>query len=50
MNETKLLLSQFASEEGFELSKYLNRLFEVVSDQLGQTAPTISTTSEVDPS
>jgi hypothetical protein len=47
MNETKLLLSQFANEEGFELSKYLTRLFEVVSDQLGQ-APTISTSSEVD--
>jgi hypothetical protein len=39
MNETKLLLSQFASEEGFELNKYLNHLFEYVSTQLGQNTP-----------
>ncbi len=39
MNETKLLLSQFASEEGFELSNYLNHLFEYVSHQLGQNPP-----------
>jgi flagellin-specific chaperone FliS len=39
MNESKLLLSQFASEEGFELSQYLNHLFEYVSTQLGQNPP-----------
>lgn len=43
MNETKLLLSQFANEEGFELKDYLTHLFEYVSHQLGQT-PTINTT------
>lgn len=39
MNETKLLLSNFANEEGFELSKYLTHLFEYVSLQLGQNPP-----------
>ncbi|MFJ5759318.1 hypothetical protein ACIQAA_09350 [Neobacillus sp. NPDC093182] len=39
MEESKLLLSQFASEDGFELSKYLNHLFEYVSHQLGQNPP-----------
>ena len=39
MEESKLLLSQFASEEGFELSKYVNHLFEYVSHQLGQNPP-----------
>jgi hypothetical protein len=39
MEESKLLLSQFASEEGFELSKYVNQLFEYVSTQLGQNPP-----------
>jgi flagellin-specific chaperone FliS len=37
MKESKLLLSQFANEEGFELTKYLNHLFEYVSQQIGQT-------------
>ncbi|WHY00478.1 hypothetical protein [Neobacillus sp. DY30] len=36
MNESKLLLSQFANEEGFELSNYLTHLFEYVSIQLEQ--------------
>jgi hypothetical protein len=45
MDESKLLLSQFASEEGFELSKYLNHLFEYVSHQLGQNPPS---TTEVE--
>lgn len=36
MSENKLLLSQFANEEGFELTKYLTHLFEYVSHQLGQ--------------
>jgi len=35
MKETKLPLSEFASEEGFELNKYLTHLFEYVSKQLG---------------
>jgi hypothetical protein len=39
MKESKLLLSQFANEEGFELSKYVNHLFEYVSNQLGQNPP-----------
>lgn len=39
MEESKSLLSQFASEEGFELNKYLNHLFEYVSHQLGQNPP-----------
>ncbi|MEC1520707.1 hypothetical protein P9D43_01510 [Neobacillus niacini] len=40
MNESKLLLSQFANEEGFELSNYLSHLFDIVSNQLGQNPPT----------
>ncbi|MEH7273077.1 hypothetical protein [Neobacillus vireti] len=47
MNETKLLLSEFANEEGFELTNYLTHLFEYVSKQLGQT-PAINTTSEIE--
>ena len=46
MNESKLLLSQFANEEGFELSNYLNHLFEYVSHQLAQN-PSINTTTEM---
>jgi flagellin-specific chaperone FliS len=45
MKESKLLLSQFANEEGFELTKYLNHLFEYVSQQIGQTA-TIKTEAD----
>ena len=45
MKESKLLLSQFANEEGFELTKYLNTLFEYVSQQIGQTA-TIKTEAD----
>jgi hypothetical protein len=45
MKESKLLLSQFANEEGFELSKYVNHLFEYVSNQLGQNPPS---TTEVE--
>ncbi|MEH6991193.1 hypothetical protein V7075_00595 [Neobacillus drentensis] len=47
MKESKLLLSQFANEEGFELTNYLTQLFEYVSRQLGQT-PTINTTTEIE--
>ena len=47
MNETKLLLSQFTNEEGFELTNYLTHLFEYVSHQLGQN-PAINTTTEVE--
>ncbi|MDR7079617.1 flagellin-specific chaperone FliS [Neobacillus niacini] len=47
MNETKFLLSQFANEEGFELTNYLTHLFEYVSQQLGQT-PAINTTTEME--
>lgn len=47
MNETKLLLSQFANEEGFELTKYLTHLFEYVSHQLAQNPP-LNTTSEME--
>jgi flagellin-specific chaperone FliS len=45
MNETKLLLSHFTNEEGFELTKYLTHLFEIVSHQLVQNS-TVATTSE----
>lgn len=47
MKESKLLLSQFANEEGFELTNYLTQLFEYVSYQLGQ-APTITTTTKME--
>jgi flagellin-specific chaperone FliS len=45
MKESKLLLSQFANEEGFELSNYITHLFEYVSTQLGQTQPINTTTN-----
>ncbi|MDR7002559.1 hypothetical protein [Neobacillus niacini] len=32
MEENKLLLSDFANEEGFELSKYITHLFEYFSN------------------
>jgi hypothetical protein len=47
MKESKLLLSQFANEEGFELKDYLTHLFEYVSHQLGQT-PTVTITTEME--
>jgi len=31
MKENKLLLSEFTSEEGFELNSYLTSLFEYIS-------------------
>lgn len=31
MNENKLLLSEFASEDGFELNDYITQLFEYFS-------------------
>lgn len=44
MNENKLLLSEFASEDGFELSSYINQLFEYFSslskNQNTNTEPT----------
>jgi hypothetical protein len=47
MKESKLLLSQFANEEGFELTQYITHLFEYVSTQLGQNQP-INTTAETE--
>jgi flagellin-specific chaperone FliS len=47
MKESKLLLSQFANEEGFELTNYLTQLFEYVSHQLGQ-ASNITTSTEME--
>jgi flagellin-specific chaperone FliS len=47
MKESKLLLSQFANEEGFELTNYLTQLFEYVSQQLGQTS-TVNVTTEIE--
>ncbi|MCM3693139.1 hypothetical protein [Neobacillus niacini] len=47
MKESKLLLSQFANEEGFELTNYLTQLFEYVSNQLGQ-ASTVNVTTEME--
>lgn len=47
MKESKLLLSQFANEEGFELTSYLTHLFEYVAHQLGQ-CPEINTSTEVE--
>jgi len=47
MKESKLLLSQFANEEGFELKDYLTQLFEYVSHQLVQ-APTVNITTEME--
>jgi hypothetical protein len=47
MKESKLLLSQFANEEGFELSNYITHLFEYVSTQLGQNQPMNTTTTEM---
>ncbi|MBY0145170.1 hypothetical protein [Neobacillus niacini] len=47
MKESKLLLSQFANEEGFELTQYITHLFEYVSTQLGQNQP-INTTAEME--
>ncbi|MEH7111476.1 hypothetical protein V7124_03730 [Neobacillus niacini] len=47
MNDTKLLLSQFTNEEGFELNKYLTHLFEYVSLQLGSN-PAINPPTEVE--
>ena len=47
MKDSKLLLSQFANEEGFELSNYITHLFEYVSTQLGQNQPTNTTTTEM---
>ncbi|MEH7299408.1 hypothetical protein [Neobacillus drentensis] len=44
MNENKLLLSEFASEDGFELNNYINQLFEYFStltkNQNTNTEPT----------
>lgn len=33
MKESKLLLSEFANEEGFELNQYLTHLFAYVTNQ-----------------
>ena len=32
MKENKLLLSEFATEDGFELNRYITQLFEVFSN------------------
>lgn len=32
MEENKLLLSEFATEDGFELNRYITQLFEVFSN------------------
>lgn len=48
MKESKLLISQFAKEEGFELKDYLTHLFEYVSHQLGQTTTINTTTTEME--
>ncbi|WP_268926667.1 hypothetical protein [Neobacillus vireti] len=39
MEENKLLLSEFASENGFELNKYLTQLFEYMSSDTGTGTP-----------
>ncbi|MFP7298658.1 hypothetical protein [Neobacillus niacini] len=48
MKDSNLLLSQFANEDGFELTKYLTHLFEYVSHQLGQNPPVSTTTTEIE--
>jgi hypothetical protein len=47
MKESKLLLSQFANEEGFELTNYLTQLFEYVSN-LTRSAPTKTATTKME--
>ncbi|WP_342433493.1 hypothetical protein [Neobacillus sp. FSL H8-0543] len=36
MKESKLLLSEFTNEEGFELNNYLTQLFDIVRGQKDQ--------------
>lgn len=42
MTEKKLSLSEFASEEGFELNKYITQLFDYVSKINNTPMPALS--------